>query len=149
MTHRLVGAKPLSEPVLQYCHLEPKEHNSVEFHLKSLSFHWRKMHLNMLSAKCLMMAVLSQSQWVKSLRPSDAILWQKSGSTLCQVMFFASLVLSHDLNHCWLSISWTLRNWTNTEYNNFYSRKLIWKCGLQSGCHFVQGHFDDFHSNVN
>ena len=31
MTCRLFGAKPLSEPMLPYCRLDPKEHISVKF----------------------------------------------------------------------------------------------------------------------
>ena len=33
MACRLSGAKPLSEPMLSYCQLDPKEHISVKFHL--------------------------------------------------------------------------------------------------------------------
>ena len=38
----LVGAKPLSEPVLKYCQLDPKEHISIKFYVKFKSFHWKK-----------------------------------------------------------------------------------------------------------
>ena len=34
MACRLFGAKPLSEPMLDYCQLDPKEHTSVKFQLK-------------------------------------------------------------------------------------------------------------------
>ena len=33
------GAKPLYEPMLTYCHLDPVEHISVKFHLKFETFH--------------------------------------------------------------------------------------------------------------
>ena len=36
------GAKPLSEPVLTYCQLDPKEHISMKFYLKFKYFHSRK-----------------------------------------------------------------------------------------------------------
>ena len=39
MACRLSGAKPLSEPMLTYCRLEPKEHISIEFYLKFEKFH--------------------------------------------------------------------------------------------------------------
>ena len=42
MVCRLNGAKPLSEPVLTYCQLNPKEHISMEFYLEFKYFHWRK-----------------------------------------------------------------------------------------------------------
>ena len=42
MACRLFGAKPLSEPMLPYYQLDPKEHISVKFHLKFKSFHSRK-----------------------------------------------------------------------------------------------------------
>ena len=42
MACRLFGAKPLSEPMLPYCQLDPKEHISVKFYLKCDSFHERK-----------------------------------------------------------------------------------------------------------
>ena len=52
MACRLDGTKPLSEPMLTYCQLDPKEHISMKFYLKFKYFHSTKMHLNMSSAKC-------------------------------------------------------------------------------------------------
>ena len=40
-----------------------------------------------------------------SLRPSDVIWWQRSGSTLAQVMACGLTAPSHYLNQCWLIIS--------------------------------------------
>ena len=40
-----------------------------------------------------------------SLRPSDAIWWHRSGSTLAQVMACCLTTPSHYLNQCWLIIS--------------------------------------------
>ena len=40
-----------------------------------------------------------------SLRPSDAIWWQKTGSTLTQVMACCLTAPSHYLNQCWLIIN--------------------------------------------
>ena len=45
----LFGAKPLSEPMLPYCQLDPKKHISVK-NLK-FKFPFKEMHLKMLSAK--------------------------------------------------------------------------------------------------
>ena len=42
---------------------------------------------------------------VNSLRPSDAIWWHRSGSTLAQVMACCLTAPSHYLNQCWLIIS--------------------------------------------
>ena len=39
---RLDGAKPLSEPILTYCQLNPKESISMKFYLKFKYFHSRK-----------------------------------------------------------------------------------------------------------
>ena len=42
MACRLIGAKPLSEPMLSYCQLGFKEYISVTFYLKFKSFHsWK------------------------------------------------------------------------------------------------------------
>ena len=38
----LVGANPLSEPMLAYCQLDPWEHTSVKFQSKCTHFHSRK-----------------------------------------------------------------------------------------------------------
>ena len=42
MAYRLIGAKPLSEPLLEYCWLDPQEQSSVKFQLKITHFHSRK-----------------------------------------------------------------------------------------------------------
>ena len=42
---------------------------------------------------------------IDSLWPSDAIWWQRSGSTLAQVMACCLTAPSHYLNQCWLIIS--------------------------------------------
>ena len=39
---RLFGTKPLSEPMLPYCQLDPKEHTSVKFYFEFKCFHSRK-----------------------------------------------------------------------------------------------------------
>ena len=48
---RLFGTKPLSEPILACCQLDPKEHVSMKLYLKYQKFSFIKMHLKM-SVKC-------------------------------------------------------------------------------------------------
>ena len=50
-------------------------------------------------------AALPSGQEVNSLWPSDAIWWQRSGSTLAQVMACCLMASSHYLNQCWLIIN--------------------------------------------
>ena len=70
MACRLVGAKPLSEPMMEYCQFYPQEQTSVKYQSKQ-AFSFKKMHLKMLFGKCrpfclilnvLMTCVLSQSR---------------------------------------------------------------------------------------
>ena len=42
MACRLISTKPLSEPMLIYCQLDPKEHISMKFYLKFKHFQSRK-----------------------------------------------------------------------------------------------------------
>ena len=48
MAYRLFGAKTLSEPILPYCHLDIREHISVNdyFEIQKFSFE-KKKHLKM------------------------------------------------------------------------------------------------------
>ena len=48
--------------------------------------------------------VKSWPQWVKSLRPGDAICWHITGLTLAQVMACCLAAPSHYLNQCWFVI---------------------------------------------
>ena len=41
MASRLVGAKPLSEPVMTYCQLDPREQISGKYESKIKHFHWQ------------------------------------------------------------------------------------------------------------
>ena len=65
MACRLFGANPLSEPMLPYCQLDPKQCISVKFHLKFKSFHSRNCPSNTIGE---MAAILSLPQCVKSSR---------------------------------------------------------------------------------
>ena len=67
MACRLFGTKPLSQPKLPYCQLDPKEHISVKFYLK-FNFSFKEIHLEM-SAKwrpfCLSLNVLTTKETLK------------------------------------------------------------------------------------
>ena len=60
MACHLVDAKPLSEPMLEYCHLDPWKQTLIEIE----TFSFKKMHLNMSSGK--MVAILSGPHWVNA-----------------------------------------------------------------------------------
>ena len=47
MACRLLGTKPLSEPMITYNELAPKEQNSVKFLIKIRTFPFTKMRLKM------------------------------------------------------------------------------------------------------
>ena len=74
---RLFGAKPLSEPMLGYCQLDPKVQTSVEFWPK-----YKNCHLKLSSAKW---RLFVQGRWVnESYMPQTStgiflILWFTSG----------------------------------------------------------------------
>ena len=57
----------------------------------------------------------SEAEIINSLWPSDAIWWQRSGSTLAQVMACCLTAPSHNLNQCWLIIS--KLQWHSSECN--------------------------------
>ena len=64
MACRLVGAKPLSETVLEYCQLGLLGTNFSEILIEILTFSFKKMRLKVSSAKwrpfCEMAAILSR-----------------------------------------------------------------------------------------
>ena len=65
MACRLIDAKPLSEPMMLYCQLNPKQHISAKFYKKTLQFSLKKLHLRISSAKlwhfCLGLNVLDKT----------------------------------------------------------------------------------------
>ena len=56
-----------------------------------------------------------QGQRINSLGPSDAIWWQRSGSTLAHIMACCLTAPSHYLNQCWLII--TKVQWCSSQGN--------------------------------
>ena len=69
--------------------------------------------------------------WVKSLWPSDGRWWQRSESTLVQVMFFCLTAPSHYLNQRWQIISEVLLTFILVQFHkrclNHQSLKSVWK----------------------
>ena len=62
MACRLLGAMPLSESVLPYCQLDPKEHIPVKFYSKLFFFHGNAQE----KVVCKMAAIVSRSQCAKT-----------------------------------------------------------------------------------
>ena len=97
MTCRLFGAKPLPQPILPYCQLDPCEQISMKFKSNYKIFHSRictwKCH-------CEKAAILSKGRWVN---PQDYITRQ-SPSRLPQ----------RNLYSICKSYPWKYRPWANT-----------------------------------
>ena len=70
--------------------------------------------------------VLRFSSPFNSSRPSDAIWWQRSGSTLAQVMACCLTAPSHYLNQCWPMISEVLCNSYDTNFTENTSNVYHW-----------------------
>ena len=58
MACRLFGAKPLSEPIMNNCELDPEEQISVKFESKHNNLQWKK--INLMNVICKMAAILSR-----------------------------------------------------------------------------------------
>ena len=63
MACRLFGAKPLPEPMLTHCQLDPEEQTSVEFKSKYKAFHYENAFKNVV---CEVATILSRRRWVNS-----------------------------------------------------------------------------------
>ena len=87
MACHLFSAKPLFEPILPYCQLDPREHISVKFYRK---FSFKKMHLKMSSE---MVAILS---WPECVKMNSA--WQGLNS-LMSLSITATWSQNHTLTH--------------------------------------------------
>ena len=75
---------------------------------------------------------------INSLRPSEAIWRQRTGSTLAQVMACCLMAPSHYLNQCWLIISKVL--WLSWE-GNFTRDASITKVCLKITCLKLHSNF--------
>ena len=84
MAYRLADAKPLSEPMLEYCLIGPLGRNFNEISIDICTFSLKKLHSKMLSAKwrlfCLCLNLLTllvfnpNIQWSKGTRPISKLL---------------------------------------------------------------------------
>ena len=88
MACRLVGAKPLSEPMLEYCYLDPWEQTSVKS--------YRNLNIFIQENACenvvwKMAAILSRPQCVK-----PPLIWHHSWTNGCNL---SSVPLSHLINY--------------------------------------------------
>ena len=137
-----------------YCHLKPlgpnfQDQTSVNFQSKYKAFLPIKKCMSSKSV-CKTAAILFNSQcvnknsgtWVNSLWPSEQIWWQRSGSTLVQIMACCLMATSHYLNQCWLLLHQAL--WHSPEINFAASAqatilyKWLWK-SYQNYCQISQG----------
>ena len=75
----LASTKPLSEPMLEYCYLDPQEQTIVKFNRNSCFFIQENTFENVVWK---MVAFLSQPQCDNSLRPNNIIYQRRSLSTL-------------------------------------------------------------------
>ena len=120
----LFSFKSPPEPIPSNCPMGPSEQILVKFESKHTNFHSRKCLQNLGLTHCVDLCWWISGAWqslmtihvitvsvsliylqFNSLRPSDAIWWQRSGSTLAQVMACCLTAPSHYLNQCWLIIS--------------------------------------------
>ena len=79
---------------------------------------------------------------INSLRPSDAIWWHRSGSTLAQVMACCLMAPSHYLNQCWLIISKIQLHSSDGNFTRDTSHqwlKLTWKLLIYNVIKISQG----------
>ena len=99
MACRLVGAKPLSEPMLEYCQLDPWE-TSIEIH----TFSFKKIHLKISSAKWrpFYLGLNVLNVWVKYL------VWNFKDTD--------AKYLTHELLNAWVKyLVWNFKN-THAKY---------------------------------
>ena len=91
--------------------------------------------------KCNKMLIVCMNTGVNSLRTSDAIWRNKSGSTSAQVMACCLTAPTHYLNQCWLQsrqVAFT-RGQFHKRYINNQSLKLAWKLSSQNFINISQG----------
>ena len=89
MTCRLFGAKPLPEPILTCCQLDPWKPTSVKYDIHENAFE---------NAVCEIAAILSRGRWVNSLRPGDAYIGKLSHDLFIDIDLLSVQYQSHYLN---------------------------------------------------
>ena len=110
MACRLVGAKPLSEPMLSYCQSDHKEHISMTFSLKFESF---------LSRKCAWICRL----WTGSDFVSTPMCWLIPISKICIWRHWAVNLVHAKL--FWKSVWWKSMWWICISYHSSKLKKSI------------------------
>ena len=123
MACRLVGTKPLSEPMLEYFHLTLRNILQWNFNRNSDIFIQENAFESVI---CEMAAILSRPQCVNSLWCSYTTWHHLSGSSWVEKM------TNHYPKQWWLLVKWVLRNqhqWKSSKQNiiNFHLTKCIWK----------------------
>ena len=113
---RLDGAKPLSEPMMEYCWLDPLEQTAVKFWLEFKHFHSRKCIWNFVLK---MAAILPQSQCVNCFWREDDAISTLLGTPYCIKDFGRHCLRwwlvawwhqGHCIHQCWLMLKDT-ENW--------------------------------------
>ena len=112
MAFRLLGVKPLPEPMLSYLQLDSQEQISVKFWWKIRTTSFQRMHLKIVYS---MSAIFFLSQYInRSSNNPHIACWRvnslclvtpygdRSRSTLAEVMACWITVSSHYLNWSWL-----------------------------------------------
>ena len=106
MACRLTGAKPLSEPKLEYCQLDPSEQYSVKYQSKFIHFHSRKCIWNVVWK---LATILPRPQWVKAFKTQSLYLnawWRCFDQSIAPHIGWASLNPWPD-HFCWNMLSYS------------------------------------------
>ena len=113
----LVGAKPLSEPMLEYCWFGPYEQFSVKFQLKVIYFH---------STKC----VWKCGQEIGDIYVSASMCWHPKSST-----YDAPIYGTHEYSLQWV-ILWYIymQIYSDKEKNKQYLISFWKRLGRVFGC---------------
>ena len=101
---RLLGTKPLPQPILTNCQPDRMEHILVKIYFKISSFFSEIQEEAFGNVVCKMVVILSRTQCVYTLGPGDAIWRHGSGSKFTQVMTFCLTAPSYYLYQYWLQI---------------------------------------------
>ena len=123
----MTGCKPRINPVLEWQRAEWYLHTiSLEKGCHSIS----KQERNITTG---FQCNYQKTNAAILLWPSDALWWQKSGSTLIQLMAYCMMASSHKLNHCWLIVKYSLWHWLESHF----TKKLISSIRVFRDCNFM------------
>ena len=118
MTSCLIGTKPVSESLLPYCHLDPKEHISVKFYQKFIKvFIHGNVHENVV---CVMGAISSRAQCAKPSLWLVKFKWEYENIHILEVTPNMNVKLNYMfMKHQWYIIS-ILWNISNSKYQQLH-----------------------------